>query len=60
MALYDFALQALEINRFAAYIVVRDMVVVSFTCVYILLCTFLSLLFFFFARLLKDTCFIGC
>lgn len=30
MALYEFALQALKMNRFAAYIVIGDMVVVSF------------------------------
>lgn len=30
MALYQFALQALKMNRFAAYIVIGDMVVVSF------------------------------
>lgn len=30
MALYEFALQALKMNRFVAYIVIGDMVVVSF------------------------------
>ena len=30
MALYEFALPALKMNRFAAYIVVGDMIVVSF------------------------------
>lgn len=30
MALYELALQALKMNRFAAYIVIGDMVVVSF------------------------------
>ena len=30
MALYEFALQALKMNRFAAYIVIGDMAVVSF------------------------------
>ena len=35
MALYEFALQALKMNRFAVYIVIGDMVVVSFySCLY--------------------------
>ena len=47
MALYQFALQALKMNRFAAYIVIGDMVVVSFySClhsfVHFLVLTFLA------------------
>ena len=43
MALYEFALQVLKMNRFAAYIVTRDMVVVSF---YLCLHSFVHFLVF--------------